>query len=66
MLRPEDPSETTPAVAGPGAADASVPRAVDGSGAGGCLCDLCAATMYDFHCRLICPNCGYQRDCSDP
>lgn len=30
------------------------------------LCDICRNGMYDFHCRLICPHCGFQRDCSDP
>jgi glycine oxidase len=29
-------------------------------------CDLCGAAMKEFHCRIICPSCGYQRDCSDP
>jgi hypothetical protein len=29
-------------------------------------CDLCGAAMVERHCRLVCPRCGYQRDCSDP
>lgn len=29
-------------------------------------CDLCGRAMIEFHCRLICHHCGYQRDCSDP
>lgn len=29
-------------------------------------CDLCGAPMKEWHCRLICTACGYQRDCSDP
>jgi glycine oxidase len=29
-------------------------------------CDLCGAAMTEWHCRIICPECGYQRDCSDP
>ena len=29
-------------------------------------CDLCGASMKEWHCRIICPECGYQRDCSDP
>ena len=29
-------------------------------------CDLCGAAMIDFNCELICTNCGYRRDCSDP
>jgi hypothetical protein len=29
-------------------------------------CEVCSAEMYGLHCKLICPNCGYRRDCSDP
>ncbi len=29
------------------------------------LCDRCGHEMYAFHCRIICPNCGNQFDCSD-
>ena len=29
-------------------------------------CDLCGAQMIDFSCELICLNCGFRRDCSDP
>jgi glycine/D-amino acid oxidase-like deaminating enzyme len=29
-------------------------------------CDLCGAAMKEWHCRIICMGCGYQRDCSDP
>ena len=29
-------------------------------------CDLCGSPMIDRHCKLTCPTCGYQRDCSDP
>jgi hypothetical protein len=29
-------------------------------------CDLCGAPMIEWHCRIICTFCGYQRDCSDP
>lgn len=32
----------------------------------GPVCDLCGAPMIDRHCKLACPTCGYQRDCSDP
>ncbi len=32
----------------------------------GPVCDLCGAPMIDRHCKLTCPTCGYQRDCSDP
>ena len=29
-------------------------------------CDLCGSAMIEWHCRMMCPMCGYQRDCSDP
>lgn len=30
------------------------------------MCDLCGAQMLNLHCKLICNQCGYKRDCSDP
>jgi hypothetical protein len=30
------------------------------------LCDLCEVPMLNLHCKLICEQCGYKRDCSDP
>jgi ribosomal protein L37E len=29
-------------------------------------CEICGSKMYGLHCKLVCPNCGYHRDCSDP
>jgi hypothetical protein len=29
-------------------------------------CDLCGGTALERHCKIVCLNCGYQRDCSDP
>jgi Zn finger protein HypA/HybF involved in hydrogenase expression len=29
-------------------------------------CECCGVRMYDHHCKILCPNCGYKRDCSDP
>jgi hypothetical protein len=29
-------------------------------------CDLCGYPMRESHCKLICDQCGYVRDCSDP
>ncbi|HEX6071283.1 MAG TPA: hypothetical protein VFZ18_15730 [Longimicrobiaceae bacterium] len=30
-------------------------------------CECCGGTMfYTAACKIQCPNCGYQRDCSDP
>lgn len=28
-------------------------------------CDICNYPMIQWHCELICPNCGYRRDCTD-
>lgn len=30
------------------------------------VCDICGGAMIERHCKLICVNCGYTRDCSDP
>lgn len=31
------------------------------------LCELCGSEMrYIAACKILCPNCGYKRDCSDP
>jgi hypothetical protein len=30
------------------------------------VCDICGSSMLDVHCKLICRNCGFMRDCSDP
>jgi hypothetical protein len=30
------------------------------------FCELCGVEMYDHNCKIVCPNCGYKRDCSDP
>jgi hypothetical protein len=29
-------------------------------------CEFCGTEMFSLHCKLVCPNCGYRRDCSDP
>ncbi len=29
-------------------------------------CDICGAPTLEIHCKVICKNCGYIRDCSDP
>ena len=29
-------------------------------------CDVCGGPTYELHCKIICRNCGYTRDCSDP
>ena len=30
------------------------------------VCECCGTVMYDHSCKIVCPNCGYKRDCSDP
>ncbi|CAN5479419.1 MAG: hypothetical protein M3494_06470 [Actinomycetota bacterium] len=30
------------------------------------ICEVCETEMFGLHCKIICPNCGYKRDCSDP
>ena len=30
------------------------------------VCEMCGTEMFGLHCKLVCPNCGYRRDCSDP
>ena len=30
------------------------------------LCDLCGSPLRETHCKLVCDQCGYVRDCSDP
>ncbi len=29
-------------------------------------CDLCGGATLEIKCKIICRNCGYTRDCSDP
>jgi rubrerythrin len=29
-------------------------------------CWVCGALMREIRCKLVCPHCGYTRDCSDP
>lgn len=44
-------------------AGASAERASDGSSL---VCEVCGGVMFERHCKILCPRCGYQRDCSDP
>ena len=32
----------------------------------GLSCDLCGGPVLDRHCKVVCLNCGFIRDCSDP
>ncbi len=29
-------------------------------------CDVCGSATLERHCKVVCPMCGYTRDCSDP
>ncbi len=29
-------------------------------------CELCGGPVVERHCKVVCLNCGFQRDCSDP
>ncbi|MYG34237.1 MAG: hypothetical protein F4205_01975, partial [Gemmatimonadetes bacterium] len=29
-------------------------------------CELCGGPALERHCKIVCLNCGFQRDCSDP
>jgi hypothetical protein len=29
-------------------------------------CDVCGGVVEERHCKIVCQNCGYQRDCTDP
>ena len=32
----------------------------------GLSCELCGGPVLDRHCKVVCLNCGFIRDCSDP
>ncbi len=29
-------------------------------------CWICAGPVLKRHCKIVCPRCGFMRDCSDP
>jgi hypothetical protein len=29
-------------------------------------CWVCGTSIVDVHCKIVCQNCGFMRDCSDP
>jgi hypothetical protein len=29
-------------------------------------CWVCGAVTREIKCKIVCPNCGFTRDCSDP
>jgi len=30
------------------------------------FCERCGERMEEIHCKIVCGNCGYNRDCGDP
>lgn len=30
------------------------------------VCWVCGYPTLETHCKIVCPNCGFTRDCSDP
>jgi hypothetical protein len=30
------------------------------------FCERCGARMDEQKCKIVCPRCGYLRDCADP
>ncbi len=30
------------------------------------VCELCGGPALERHCKIVCMNCGFVRDCSDP
>ena len=66
---PPSGSPADPSTPGP----ARVPEAQDPrrrgrveTGTPGRRCELCGGPVLDRHCKVVCLNCGFQRDCSDP
>lgn len=45
---------------------ASAQSAGNGSERKAAVCPMCGIEMAAWHCRELCPSCGYQIDCSDP
>jgi carbonic anhydrase/acetyltransferase-like protein (isoleucine patch superfamily) len=39
---------------------------VEPEGEEGYRCEICGGPVLERHCKVLCLNCGYQRDCSDP
>ncbi|MER3457276.1 MAG: hypothetical protein C4309_00135 [Chloroflexota bacterium] len=30
------------------------------------ICWVCGGPVIQLHCKIVCKNCGFMRDCSDP
>lgn len=65
--RPTTPGGPGPDGPGDGPGDAAAPDAAGRASDGSSLtCEVCGGVMFERHCKIVCPRCGYQRDCSDP
>ncbi len=63
----QDRSGPEPAPEKEGGAEGATPRPpAPPSSIAAPVCEVCGTVMYDRHCKIACPNCGYLRDCSDP
>lgn len=49
-----------------GLSRAYLDQGLDGPGRDGASCELCGGPVLERHCKVVCLNCGFQRDCSDP
>jgi len=62
MERSPDPSPPPPTPQQQEESAPSFPRRPDES-----CCELCGFPLrLEHHCKIVCPNCGFTRDCSDP
>jgi hypothetical protein len=59
---PERADEPLPREGNGRSADSSPSETPDSSDP----CELCGGRTEERHCKIVCLNCGYQRDCSDP
>lgn len=44
----------------------SIARARSGGVPPAHVCERCGEPMEERKCKILCTNCGYYRDCSDP
>lgn len=48
------------------AAKSREPLTIFGETSEGESCWVCSQATVEIHCKIICPNCGFTRDCTDP
>lgn len=61
-----DPGEEEASAGAENPGDGGSGEAADAGEAAGGTCELCGGPTVELHCKIICLNCGYKRDCSDP